>query len=254
MPELRKRLLAGETLVGTMITFTEHPDLAKVLASAGLDFMMLDCEHGYIAYEKASAIISAAHGAGLSVLMRVPGPGREAILRFSDMGADGLMLPNCDSADLARQLVLHAKYAPLGHRGISMFRGHSEYRPIEDKAAYMRGANEHTLLIAQIESPEGVADIDAITALEGIDAALIGPNDLSASLGIPDRTDAPLFVDSVQKVIDACRRNGKAAAIHCGSPAALRPWMQRGMRLVMCSSESQVLYQGYHALVQELKK
>ena len=74
MPEIRQELQAGRTVLGTMITFVEHPDLAKVLASAGLDFFMLDCEHGYISYDKAAALVSVAHAAGIAAFVRVPDP------------------------------------------------------------------------------------------------------------------------------------------------------------------------------------
>lgn len=237
MPTLKERMKAGENLIGTMTNVLGHPDLPRILQSCGFDFFIVDCEHGCYDYSQVSAMVAVAKAIGIGALVRVPGVLREPILRFMEMGADGLMLPSTDTPEQARTLVEYAKYSPMGKRGMSMMRAHNRYIPVPDPVAYMKQANEETILIAQIESARSVENIDAILSVEGIDVAFMGPNDLCCDLGVTGNQKAPVFARSVEKVIEAAKRHGKACGTHCMNVAAYELWHGKGMDFNLYSNE-----------------
>jgi len=237
MSALREKMNAGKNIVGTMTNILAHPDLPKIFKTCGFDFFIVDCEHGCFEYSQVAAMIAVAKEIGIGALVRVPGALREPILRFMEMGADGLMLPNTDTSELARKLVECAKYAPLGKRGMSMMRGHNRYIPVTDPVAYMKQANADTVLIAQIETAQGVGNIDEILSVEGIDVAFMGPNDLCCDLGVVGNQKAPVFIESVEKVIDAAKRHGKYSGTHCMNQATYDLWHGKGMNFNLYSNE-----------------
>ena len=105
MSTLRERMRAGENLVGTMVNIMSHPDIPRILQSCGFDFFIIDCEHGSFDYSQVASMVAVAKAIHLPVLVRIPGALREPVLRLMEMGADGLMLPSTDTAELARKLV-----------------------------------------------------------------------------------------------------------------------------------------------------
>ena len=237
MSTLRERMRAGENLVGTMVNIMSHPDIPRILQSCGFDFFIIDCEHGSFDYSQVASMVAVAKAVDLPVLVRIPGALREPVLRLMEMGADGLMLPSTDTPELARKLVEYAKYAPMGKRGMSMMRAHNRYIPVPDPVAYMKQANEDTILIAQIESAEGVGNIDEILSIDGIDVAFMGPNDLCCDLGVTGNQKAPEYLECVDKVIAAAKRHGKYCGNHCMTPAAYEQWHGKGMNFNLYSNE-----------------
>lgn len=201
MGNLKARLKNGETVIGTMVTVFSHPDMVKILKVAGFDYFIIDCEHGSFDYKDVALLLGMAKAVDLPGIVRIPSAGREVILKYMESGATGLLLPETDTAEQAKALVEYSKYAPMGDRGVSLLRPHTGYEQIPDAVEYMKKTNEETILMAQIESQTGVANINAILDVEGIDAAFIGPNDLSQSLGIMGQTRNPLFMQAVEKVV-----------------------------------------------------
>lgn len=248
MTSLKQRLKIGEQVLGTMITTFASPDIAKIVYNAGFDFMMVDCEHGAFTTREVANIIAEARGIAFPVLVRIPEMRREHALKFMEMGASGLLLPNTESVEQARMLVDCAKYMPLGHRGVSLSRPHTDFVKVSDGQTYMREANENTLLLCQIESRLGVEKIDEIMGVEGIDAALIGPNDMTQDYSILDHFFDPEIVAAFKKVIAAAARHGKWSGVHFGAAENLKPWLERGMTLNMCSSDCGLLLQGAKAM------
>ena len=254
MQAMKERLRAGERLFGTMVTTFTSPDLARLLKNAGFDYFMIDCEHGAFTTREAANLIAVARGIGIPALVRIPEMRREHALKFMEMGASGLLLPNTESADQAKMLVDCAKYAPEGHRGVSLSRPHTDFIKIADGPAYMREANDSTLLLCQIESRRGVENIEGILSVPGIDAALIGPNDLTQDYGILNQFDHPDIVAAFRRVIDAARALGKWSGVHFGGAKPLLPWLKDGgMRVIMWNSDCGLLTLGAAAL-RDLRK
>lgn len=243
MNNLKARLRRGEQLLGTMITTFASADLPKVLQVCGFDFAVIDCEHGAFTTREAADLICVARAISLPIIVRIPELRREHALKFTEMGANGLLLPNTESAEQARQLVDFTKYAPLGHRGVSLSRPHTDFVK-QNGPEYMARANEENILLCQIESREGVRNIGEIMAVDGIDVALIGPNDMSQDYGILGQYDSPELTDAFGRVIDAARAHGKFSGVHFGSSAPLRKWLGSGLTMNMWNSDLGLLTNG----------
>lgn len=233
---LKQRLKNGEHLLGTMVTTFASADMAKLLKQYGFDFFIIDCEHGSFTTREVADMISVARAIGLPAMVRIPEMRREHALKFTEMGANGILLPNTESAEQAQMLVDCTKYAPLGHRGVSLSRPHTDFAKVDGRS-YMARANDENILLCQIESREGVAHIDEIMAVDGIDAALIGPNDMTQDYGKLDHFDDPEIVEAIGRVVASAIAHGKFSGAHFGSSTPLIPWIQRGMQLNMWSSD-----------------
>ena len=233
---LKQRLRSGEHLLGTMVTTFASADMAKLLQQYGFDFFIIDCEHGAFTTREVADMIAVARAIGLPAMVRIPEMRREHALKFTEMGANGLLLPNTENAEQARMLVDCTKYAPMGHRGVSLSRPHTDFAKVEGRS-YMARANEENILLCQIESRAGVANIDEILAVDGIDAALIGPNDMTQDYCKLDHFDDPEIVDAFGKVVASAKAHGKFSGAHFGAAAPLLPWISRGMQLNMWSSD-----------------
>lgn len=252
MTGLKQRLQAGEQLLGTMVTTFTSPDIARLLQNAGFDYFIVDCEHGAFTTREVANILAEARGIGLPGLVRIPEMRREHALKFMEMGAAGLLLPNTESAEQARMLVDCVKYAPLGHRGVSLSRPHTDFKKVNG-VEYMKQANENSLLLCQIESRAGVEHIEEILAVEGIDVAFIGPNDMTQDYGKLDQFDDPEIVAAFERVIAAARAAGKFSGVHFGSAAPLKPWLGRGMQCNLWNSDAGLLGLGAATGLAQLK-
>ena len=237
---LKERLNNGEKLLGCMVGLFDSPDMAVILKEAGYDYFFVDSEHGYIDHSKMSAMVTVAKSIGMPVIIRVPQPDREVILKYMEMGASGLLLPNTETVEQAKKLVEYSKYAPLGNRGVALLKAHASYRSVKAED-YMRSSNEETILLVQIESPEGVKNLDEILSVDGIDGAFVGPNDLSQSMGMMGQYDRKEFQDALEYIIETAKNHGKYSGIHMGNPTAVKNWADKGMSLNLCSSDVALL-------------
>ena len=254
MANLRARLNSGEKLMGTMVNIMDHIDMVKILKVCGFDYFIIDNEHGCMTDDKVTCMCALAKEMDIGCVIRIPECRREPILHYLEMGADGLMLPNCDTADEARQLIQYAKYTPVGNRGVSMMRGHTRYIPVPSAAEYMKKANEETLMIVQVESPKSVANIREIMSVEGIDVAFIGPNDLCVNMGIPGQQNNPDYIAAVDSVIQACKELGKHSGIQTMETQSLLPWIRKGMSCNLYSNEVRLMMDSARAALKILNE
>jgi 2-dehydro-3-deoxyglucarate aldolase/4-hydroxy-2-oxoheptanedioate aldolase len=234
-----------------MISEMRNPEVAHILAAAGMDFLMVDTEHSSVGVESTQNIMRSARSAGLVPLARVTQNQYPFIARTLDIGAMGIMVPRVDTAEEARNVVQCAKYRPLGERGFGARGVVTDYEP-RSVREIVEWWNEHTLIIVQIESGTAIENLDAITRVPGVDIALIGPNDLSVSLGVPGEFTHPRFVEAVERTFDACLRNGVSPAIHIGDVEAIKRYRDMGMRFLMVGSESRLLMSAAADAVRQL--
>lgn len=254
MSSLKVRLRNGESVVGTMICVVGNPDIIKIMQASGFDFVVIDNEHGCFDYGVAAGMIGLARALDFPCLVRIPNAGREGILKYMEMGASGFLLPNCDTAEQAKALVEHSKYAPLGNRGVSMLRAHTGYEKVASPVEYMKRANDDGVLLCQIESSRGVGNIDSILAVDGVDAAFIGPNDLSQSYGLMGQYDHPTVAGAIDRVMEAAKRAGKHSGIHMVGPtASLKEWMRKGMTVNLWSNEVALMQQAAREGLSQLR-
>lgn len=253
MSSIKERLAAGENVTGTMVSYIDSPDIIRIMQVIGYDYVIIDYEHGYMDLSRLAAMFALGRAHCMPTLIRLPEVRRELVLKVMEMGASGILLPNTETAAQARQLVEHAKYAPLGNRGISLLRCHNGYEKV-DLASYSARCNCDTILMCQIESPTGVDNLDEILQVEGIDSVLVGPNDLSQSYGIYGQMEHPVFQEAIEKILAAANRNGKYAGIHLMDAGQLRGYMQRGMQLNLLSNDLNMMITAGKAGLAEVRQ
>jgi len=228
---VKHKVLSGSRSIGTFVFEFDTTGIGRLAAQAGAEFIVYDMEHTGWSVETIRMLIATTRATEAVPLVRIPATDYDFISRVLDMGAMGIMTPMCESAAQARTLVASAKYPPVGRRGAAFTVAHDDYTggSIVDK---MDTANRETLLIAQIETAAGLASVNEIAAVEGIDVLWIGHFDLSNSLGIPGQFDHPLFVDALGQVLAACERHRKVPGFLASDIPAGRKLLEQGFRML----------------------
>lgn len=253
-PNRMKSLLrAGAAVTGAMLVEFRQPAVLQVLKNAGYDFATIDMEHGVFDFESVADLSRFGRHIGITPLVRVPEAQYPYIARALDLGAQGIMAPRLRSADEVRQVLNIIKYPPMGERGCSFGRGHTDFHagPLAEN---MRAANDETLLIVQVETRGALDAIDEIASIDGVDVLLIGPTDLSIDLGQPGKLDSPQLIDAIERTIAACQSRGKISGIQVNNLDWLLHWAERGMRVLSSFSEVALLQRGGQAINQQLDK
>ncbi len=249
-----EKLREGLSAIGTMVRMVGNPAAALVAANAGLDFIMLDLEHGPFSLETLENVFKVGRSVGLGCFVRVPELSKSYVSRCLDLGATGVMVPMLESVEQARRFVHWAKFAPLGSRGFGGVGAHTRYQSVggETTTSFMARANLETLTIAQIETAQAIRDIDSIAAVEGLDALLIGPNDLAISMGCPGDLMGERLDRAISQVAEAAKAHGKIFGMHAPDPLTER-WLPRGLKLVMSGLDLNVILSGFKAIAQRYK-
>lgn len=234
--KIKQALAAGQSVVGTMVVEFRQPSVMQLLANAGYDFAIIDNEHGSFNPETLADLSRTALLLGLTPIVRVPDLAYPYLAQTLDGGAQGIMLPRVYNAEQVRKAVDFMKYPPLGNRGNALVRGYTGFKS-GSPAEAMATANKETMLIVQIETKEAVENIEEIVTTPGVDAALIGPNDLSISLGVPGQIDSPVMRGAIEKVISTCQQHAVYPALHINNLDLGLYWVSKGMRVLSLFSE-----------------
>ena len=229
---LKRRLAAGEPTVGTWVTLG-HPSIADVLARAGFDWIVIDMEHSVIGLREAQDLLRATELAGVPGLVRLPANDAVVIKRVMDAGAAGVMVPMVNSAADAEAAVAAVRYPPRGTRGVGLARAQG-YGAAGAFAAYRDRLDDEAVVVVMIEHVDAVAAIDDILAVDGVDAFIVGPYDLSGSLGVPGALDDPRVTEALAAVHAAGQRHGVPGGLHVvePDPDRLRAALDTGHRFV----------------------
>lgn len=204
---LKDRLKNGGTALGCWLT-TGNPVISEVVALSGYDAIMLDHEHGPGTFPDAIACLQAISGTPTTGLMRVPSNDPVYLKRALDIGVEGVMIPSVSTAGEAEEAVAACRYPPRGRRGVAYTIARAaDYG--NAVARYEAEAEEELLIIVQIETAEGLANIESIAAVDGIDMLFIGPNDLSGSLGRLREFDHPEIRDAILEAEKRIKATGK---------------------------------------------
>jgi 2-keto-3-deoxy-L-rhamnonate aldolase RhmA len=233
----KQKLQSGASVVGTFVIEIRQPAVMQFLANAGFDFALIDNEHGAFSNESIADLSRMAILLGITPIVRIPEIRYAYIAQTLDIGGQGLMVPQIKSADQVRQVLQMMHYPPQGERGNAMERGLTQFRsgPVPQGLVDIQ---REILLVIQVETREAVESIDEIVSIPGVDAALIGPNDLSIALGVPGEVEHPSVQQAIQKTIQACQRAGVAPAIHMPRLELAAYWAGQGMRMVSTGSEA----------------
>jgi 2-keto-3-deoxy-L-rhamnonate aldolase RhmA len=236
----RTRLRNGETCIGTMVREIRSPQIMQLLAASGWDFAIVDTEHGPMDMQTLADFASVSQGQEMTLIARIPDNLYHLMARPLDLGVEGVLCPRVDTREEAEQIVMSVKYAPLGDRGVSVCGISTGYHPTSTKT-YLEQANANTLIAIQVESTLSLENLDNLLSVPGIDAAFIGPEDLSQSMGIPGEVSHARMLAAYQHVIDAANRHGVAPGMHFRDLAMMKEWMKKGMRFVAYKTDFRLL-------------
>lgn len=237
---LQDRLRRGEVPIGHMVWEFGTRGLATIAAQADLDFVLIDMEHGAFSAAQVADLIAWFRPTPVTPMVRVPAAEYHFIARTLDAGALGVMVPNVRTPDMARTIVQAARYAPRGGRGLGLGGSVSRYQAPSDPRGCMDELNAATTVICQIESAEGLANLEAIATVPGVDVLWVGQADLSQSLGIPGAFDHPDFLSALARVIDCCQRHNLGAGIQPGSVEQAGAWRNLGFNVISYSVDTAV--------------
>jgi 2-keto-3-deoxy-L-rhamnonate aldolase RhmA len=244
----KTRLTRGDLLVGTLVTLAS-PDVADVLSRVGFDYLWIDMEHSGIGPQTAQAQIQAMGGRCAS-LIRVPANDAVWIKKALDTGCDGVVVPMVNTGDEARRAATACYYPPLGERSMGVARAQG-YGLTFDRT--LAEANDRIAVVIQVEHIDAVGNIDALVAVPGIDAVLIGPFDLSASLGRPGAVDHPDTRQAVETVVGRCQAAGKPVGRFCPDTAGARRAVSRGARLIALGLDAAYLWGAAGKALEQLR-
>lgn len=227
---MKEKLQAGEPVFGVSVMIPS-PQIVEMIAAAGFDWVLLDCEHGTLTLESVELMAMAAEASGITAIARPMTRSAEHILQVLDRGVMGVQVPHVNSAEEAREVIAAVKYHPAGRRGLAAGTRAANYDAHGTLADYVKAANAATLIAIQLEDQAAIDNIDALLQVEGIDVFFIGPSDLSQSMGHPGNPRAP----AVAQAIEASLRKMVAAGRMPGMPATaenVRDALGKGVRYI----------------------
>jgi 2-dehydro-3-deoxyglucarate aldolase len=230
---LKERLHQGELLVGTMLTLP-YPEIAEIMKLAGFDWLFLDGEHAPFSTLDLQRVIQSA-GEALPCLIRLAASEEIYIKKALDCGAKGVIAPMIKSSIEVEKVVRYAKYPPLGTRGVGLGRAQGYGLKFQD---YVQAANQETIVVIQVEHIQAVENIHTITQVSGIDAVLIGPYDLSASMGRMGEVGHPDVVAAIRQVIETCQGCKIPLGIFSLSTDDLIAYRRQGFTLIVAGVDT----------------
>ena len=229
----KSRLASGERLIGSMVTLPS-PAAAEILVELGYQWLFVDGEHGPLETAEVQAILQAV-GHRVPCIVRVPAAAEVPIKKMLDLGAAGIIAPQVNTAEQAADVVAWSLYAPDGRRGVGLARAHGYGLNFQE---YVESANREITVVVQAEHAEAVENIEQIVQVEGIDAVLLGPYDLAASLGKMGQVDDPEVTGAIDRITAACQAAGIPLGIFGVSAEAIQPYIEKGYNLVVAGTDT----------------
>lgn len=245
---IRQKVLAGDTVLGAMLFEFFSPGIAQILASAGCSYVIYDMEHTGASLETIKAQVAHCRGLPIAPMVRVPRGDYHFLARALDIGCHGLMLPMVETAEQARSIVESTHYPPRGRRGAAFGFAHDDYLGGDPKAK-MKVADARTLVIAQIETEHGLANVEDIAAMPGIDVLWVGHFDLTNFLGIPGQFDSPTYLAALDRIVAAGRKHKKALGFMAADADLVRQYKRRGFNMLAAGTDPGILAAGVRSIL-----
>jgi len=253
--KMKKKLKRGMPVVGTF--FGLNSTLAvECLGLAGLDFLVIDSEHGPADVESAMNFIITAELRDITPLVRVKNHSRDSILKMLDIGAKGLVIPCMETLDDVKEVVKYGKYYPTGQRGFAMNRiGGFGFESFSSQGIekYFQVSNDETMLIPQCETKGFLENIEEICLVEGIDGIFIGPYDLSVALKKPAKFTEPEYLSAVKRIVKAAKAAGKFVLMHCNNVKEAKKYLQDGFDGITLNQDVVILTNAFKEAIMEIK-
>jgi len=248
---VKKALAEGKVQLGTGFGTLRSQDVCRIFADAGFQWAFIDTEHGGFDLETVQDICRISVLVGLSPIVRVAELQYSLVSRALDAGAEGIIFPRVESPDLLAKAISWTKFPPLGVRGYGLTplqAGHEKMTIPE----IIEHKNANTMVVMQIETQLAVDLRDELLSVPGIDAVMVGPADLSVSLGVGGEFLHPTMVEAMEKIRDSCVAHGIAPGTQTRGIPQAKFWRERGMRFLGCSNETTMLFDRATEIVREL--
>jgi len=251
MIRLKEKLNNRELTVGSWITLA-HPAIAEIMAKAGFDWLTVDLEHSVITIREAEELIRVIDLCGVVPLVRLSANDPVQIKRVMDAGAHGVIVPMVNSAEEARKAVEAVRYPPDGKRGVGLARAQGYGSSFEK---YKNWVNRESIVIVQVEHIKAVENLDTILSVEGVDGFIVGPYDLSGSLGIPGQFDNELMIEAMSKIKTFMRNSSKIPGYHVVEPDVdqFQQRVREGYRFLAYSVDIRMLDTCCRAAINKIK-
>ena len=249
---VKQALTDGRLQLGTGYWQMRSPEVARLLAAAGFDWAFVDTEHGGFDLETVQDICRVSRLAGLSPIVRVGDLQYPLIARALDCGADGIIFPRVEDPGLLAQAVSWTRFPPVGVRGYGLSLHQLDYQT-QSFPQVIAHVNANTMVVFQIETRRAFDLREELLSVPGIDAVMVGPADLSISLGVPGEFEHPLVVETVDAIVESCLRHGVAPGIQTRNLKLAQFWRDRGMRFLGCSNELAMLWERAGEIVRTLR-
>ena len=215
--KLKDKLISNELTIGSWLTLPSTA-IAEIMCNAGFDWLVVDLEHTTISLEQAGEMIRTIELSGSSSLVRLTSNDENQIKRVMDAGAQGIVVPMVKSVTDAKRAVTATRYPPLGTRGVGLARAQEYGAKFEEYLAWQSDINFGPVVVVQIEHVDAVANLKEILNVDGVDAFIIGPYDLSCSMGIPGEFDNPEFIQTINKIIQIGSELNAVSGLHVVEP------------------------------------
>jgi len=249
---LKEKLQNNELSIGSWLQIN-HPEIAEIMAMMGFEWLTVDMEHSVITIDMAQNLIRTIESRGVVPLVRVGENNPNLVKRVMDAGAFGVIVPMVNSKRDAEKAVAAAKYPPEGMRGVGIARAQGYGMNVEE---YLSWINDESIVIAQIEHIEGVKNLESIVTVEGIDGCIIGPYDLSGSMGIPGQYENPRVEKAMLQIERTCRENETPLGFHIVPPdyRLIPYYIEKGYTFLAFSSDMLFLERLCRDQVQKMKE
>ncbi len=226
---------------------TCDPAFIEIMGYAGLDYVIIDLEHGPNSVQSVQNLIRGAQVSGLMPFVRVKEGCQSVMNEVLDIGAGGIQVPQISSREEAEAVIKHVKFAPIGERGVCRFVRAANYSST-DRFKYFKEANE-AVTILQIEGQKGIDNLDDIISVKGIDAIFIGPYDLSQSLGVTGQIDHPLVEEKMLEIIKKCSDVGITVGTFVDTIENAKKWKKLGVKYISYSVDMGIYYDAVKEII-----
>jgi 2-keto-3-deoxy-L-rhamnonate aldolase RhmA len=248
---VKQALAEGKLQLGTGFGQLRSPEISKILAAAGFHWAFVDTEHGGFDLETVQDICRMSVLVGLSPIVRVADLQYSLIARALDCGAQGVIFPRVESPELLERAVSWTKFPPLGIRGYGLAGTQLDYEKVGFPQV-IEHMNSNTMVVMQIETQRALDMREELLAVPGIDAVMVGPADLSISLGVPGEFQHPKMVGAIEAIRDTCIRRGIAPGMQTRTPSLAKFWKERGMLFLGCNNDTGMLFERAAELVAQI--
>lgn len=238
---VKQALKQGKLQLGCSFAQLRSPAVATILGKAGLDWCYIDSEHGPFDLETIQDLCRASIAAGMAPIVRIADIQYHLVARALDCGAMGILLPRIESPEVLARAASWTFFPPKGIRGFGFTQHNVDYEAVTIPQI-IQHSNDNTMLVFQIETQAALDRRDELVSVPGVDAVMVGPADLSISLGIPGQFEHPKLIEAIDKIIESCNKHGVAPGLHMRRLDLAKFWRDRGMRFLSTGGDALWLY------------